>query len=285
MPLIHRLAPYGTFPHAQGDQHLTLQAAQQIVRHFHSLRGRLARRFRGLPLYLGHPDDPAFRDNPAHQDKTPYGTITELEARPDGLYATLHLHPHALDKLHRQPARHLSPRWETRPARQGGYHPLRLLSVGLTATPNIPNNPISLPQTTPQTTTTKSNPNPNAPNPNSRDREEPPEAPEATPQPQPKPPRTPSQHTRQLQEILTTAMQETRLAPHELSAWQERYADNPTAASQALANTTPQLPTTPLLPTQLPRQPHPQHLAQAAHDRMKSTGESFLQAWQNLKHA
>jgi len=67
-----RLATYGTHPHAKGRQQFTRQAAQEMVRYFNSLRGRLARRFGGIPIYIGHPDDPAFAHQPGHQDTRAY---------------------------------------------------------------------------------------------------------------------------------------------------------------------------------------------------------------------
>lgn len=92
-----------------------------------------------LPIYLGHPDD-----NPqAFPDARPHGSIVELAGAPDGLWARASLNANGREALaagHRYP----SARWALGKycGQAGGVRPTRLISVGLTGNPNIPNRPI-----------------------------------------------------------------------------------------------------------------------------------------------
>ena len=138
-----KLADYGDWPHPSGLQRFTPASAATMVRGFQSLWGRLRRRFGGVPLYVGHPDDPAFAGQSGHDDTRAYAWITSLEARVDGLY----IHPR-WSEPGREMLRHafykfLSPRWQMRPLGDGTFEPVRLLSVGLTNHPNIPGEAIA----------------------------------------------------------------------------------------------------------------------------------------------
>ena len=50
---------------------------------FKSTKDRLARLWRGLPVYVGHPD----LDPKTYPDHRKYGSIQDLEVRADGLWA------------------------------------------------------------------------------------------------------------------------------------------------------------------------------------------------------
>lgn len=131
------LAEYGDHPHARGLQRLTRAAAQNIVRHFHSLAARLKRAFGGVPVYIGHPDDPAFRGQPGHTDTRAYAWIHELEARADGLWALPRWSKAGEELLAQAHYKHLSPRWKLTQNPDGSWQPIELISVGLTNQPNI----------------------------------------------------------------------------------------------------------------------------------------------------
>jgi hypothetical protein len=133
-----KLADYGDWPHPAGLQRLTPDAAARMAHGFKSLLGRLRRRFSGIPIYIGHPDDPSFAGQPGHDDTRAYAWVSNLEARPDGLHLLARWSEPGHDLLKHAFYKFLSPRWQMRPLSPGVYEPVRLLSIGLTNHPNIP---------------------------------------------------------------------------------------------------------------------------------------------------
>ncbi len=138
-----RLAEYGNWPHPRGLQQLTHEAAEQMVGYFKSLRGKLARRFGGLPVYIGHPDDPGFSGQNGHSDTRAYAWITDMQAREDGLYILPRWSQAGRDLLSNAFYKFLSPRWAMRHLDGDTYEPVRLISIGLTNQPNIPGEAIA----------------------------------------------------------------------------------------------------------------------------------------------
>ncbi|WP_309398536.1 phage protease [Cerasicoccus maritimus] len=138
-----RLAEYGDWPHSQGLQRFNRSSAEQLVRHFKSLRGRLARKFGGLPVYIGHPDDEHFAGQSGHADTRAYAWIEALDARPDGLYVLPRWSDAGQNLLRNAFYKFLSPRWAMKPLGDGVFEPVRLISVGLTNQPNIPGDAIA----------------------------------------------------------------------------------------------------------------------------------------------
>lgn len=132
-----RLAEYKDHPHPKGLQCLNIQAAEEIVKHFKSLKGRLQRTFIGIPIYIGHPDDPEFRGQPGHQDTRAYGWVKSLEARDDGLWFYPKWSPAGRELLENAFYRFTSPRWTLRSLGGGFYQPIKLISIGLTNQPNL----------------------------------------------------------------------------------------------------------------------------------------------------
>lgn len=137
------LAPFGDHPHARGLQRFTREAADGMVRFFNSLRGRLARKFGGVPVFIGHPDDPAFANQPGHNDTRAYAWIQKMDARADGLWVLPKWSEAGRAILTNAFYKYLSPRWAMRPLGNGNYAPARLISVGLTNSPNITGEPIA----------------------------------------------------------------------------------------------------------------------------------------------
>jgi len=138
-----KLADYGDWPHASGLQRVTQPSAAAMVRGFQSLWGRLRRKFGGVPVYVGHPDDPAFAGQAGHDDTRAYAWVTSLEARPDGLYILPRWSEPGRELLRHAFYKFLSPRWQMRPLGNGIFEPVRLLSIGLTNHPNIPGEAIA----------------------------------------------------------------------------------------------------------------------------------------------
>jgi len=133
-----KLADYGDWTHSQGLQRLSRRAAEKMAASFRSLRGRLARKFGGVPVYIGHPDDPEYARMYPNTDTRAYAWITDLQARPDGLYILPKWSPEGRGLLRNAFYKFLSPRWSLRAIGGGQYEPEALLSVGLTNQPNIP---------------------------------------------------------------------------------------------------------------------------------------------------
>jgi len=133
----HKLCDYGDYPHTQGLQRLTRQAAQVMARKHRSLYARLKRYFGGSPIYVGHPDDAAFRDQPGHDDTRAYAWIHQLDARDDGLYILPTWSNAGKRLLAEAHYKYFSPRWKVRVLEDGSFEPVELISVGLTNQPNI----------------------------------------------------------------------------------------------------------------------------------------------------
>ena len=129
-----KIAPYGTYPGSRPGrmQHFTTTEANTMVAEFRSLRGKTGRLFRGIPVYIGHPDQ-----NPEiYTDARRLGRITDLQARPDGLYGEVNWNDLGEQNQREGYWVYPSPRWDA-PAGGREFRPDRLISVGLTNTPRI----------------------------------------------------------------------------------------------------------------------------------------------------
>ena len=133
-----RIVEFGDHPHAKGLQRVTFEVARRLEDNFHSLRGLLSRRFGGLPVYVGHPDDPEYAGQPGHSDTRAHGWIMDLRAKPDGLYGEIRWSKSGRELIDNANYKFFSPRWLMRPVGSGVFEPVRMLSLGLTNTPNIP---------------------------------------------------------------------------------------------------------------------------------------------------
>jgi hypothetical protein len=133
-----RIVEFGDHPHAKGLQRVSFEVARRLEDGFHSLRGLLARHFGGLPVYVGHPDDPEYAGQPGHTDTRAHGWITDLRAKPDGLYGEIKWSKSGRELIDNANYKFFSPRWMMRSVGGGVFEPVRLLSLGLTNTPNIP---------------------------------------------------------------------------------------------------------------------------------------------------
>lgn len=147
-----KLVDYGDFPHADGIQRVTYDAAREMQKRFRSLRARLARKFGGIPIYIGHPDDRHFAHLPGHHDTRSYAWVQDLEAREDGIWILPKWSAAGEEILKNAFFKFLSPRWEMK--REGDVLvPIRLISVGLTNHPNIPGEAIANAQEEPEVAT------------------------------------------------------------------------------------------------------------------------------------
>lgn len=129
-----KVSPYGTFRGKTPGrpQHFTEDAAKRMVSEFNSLRGKLGRMFRGVPIFIGHPDvDPTI-----WTDDRRLGKATQLEARADGLWAYAEWNSLGRENQAEGFWVYPSPRWDA-PVGQPRFEPDRLMSIGLTNTPRI----------------------------------------------------------------------------------------------------------------------------------------------------
>jgi hypothetical protein len=110
--------------------------------HFHAVRNRFW--WRRVPLYVGHPDDPLLSSQPGHDDPTPYGWIVDLKADPEGIWIKVQVTPAGRELLRRGLYRYLSPRWSVRQIALHRFEPIRLVSVGLTNTPQLVVDPLTV---------------------------------------------------------------------------------------------------------------------------------------------
>ncbi|MDR2201121.1 MAG: phage protease [Puniceicoccales bacterium] len=137
-----KLVEYGDHPHGEGIQRVTQEAAMEMQRKFRSLRARLARKFGGVPIYIGHPDDENFAHLPGHDDTRSYAWVQDIEARDDGIWILPKWSEAGEIMIRNSFFRFLSPRWEMK-YEDGVLVPIRLISVGLTNHPNIPGDAIA----------------------------------------------------------------------------------------------------------------------------------------------
>ncbi len=133
-----KLFDYGVYPHFQGLQEVSHSACKALAHTFNSLFNKLKRKFLGVPLYIGHPDDVHFSGQPGHTDTKAYGWTQSLDAKADGLWIQLNLSKEGAQLVEGKHYKFLSPRWEMVKTAKGTYTPIRLISIGLTNHPNIP---------------------------------------------------------------------------------------------------------------------------------------------------
>lgn len=153
-----RVATYGTHPkirHVRGwDGAITSETylqildratAEALANSVGGLWGRLRRAFASVPVYHEHPD--LARVSPETVTgrggaPVPVGAVEGLQAREDGLYIRLGLFPEGQEAV-ANGARLMSPLWWVEPIpgqsleRGVPCRPVRLISVGMTAHPNL----------------------------------------------------------------------------------------------------------------------------------------------------
>ena len=143
------LAPYGETPYwheekpGSGKQYrqvFTRGQGERMVRVFNALAERKGAKFRGLPIYAGHPD----ADPTRWPDERRLGGVVGLEAREEGLYARAAWNDLGEQNRAQGYLVYPSPAWlyDLRAARGSGViAPDELRSVGLTNTPRLPDVP------------------------------------------------------------------------------------------------------------------------------------------------
>lgn len=129
-----KISPYGTFRGKMPGrlQHVTQDNARAMEAEFNSLLGKLGRKFRGVPIYHGHPDV----DPEVWTDDRRIGKVTKLESRADGLWGYAEWNSLGEENKREGWWIYPSPRWDAPPDKTR-FAPDRLISIGLTNTPRI----------------------------------------------------------------------------------------------------------------------------------------------------
>ena len=134
-----QLSPFGQFYHSLGKQYLSRETLSVCVKNTRTWRFRWC--FTKIPIYIGHPDDPHFQNFPEHMNATVYGYVRNFCLKDNGLWIQVNWTEKGQELIENGCYRYLSPRWEME-AMQDYFVPKKLLSVGLTNTPNLPVKPI-----------------------------------------------------------------------------------------------------------------------------------------------
>jgi len=134
-----QLSPFGQFYHSLGKQYLSQETLKTCVNKTRTWRFRFG--FTKIPIYIGHPDDSYFQQFPEHMNTTVYGYVQRFCLKDNGLWIQVDWTEAGKELIDNGRYRYLSPRWEME---EENHHfvPKKLLSVGLTNTPNLPVEPI-----------------------------------------------------------------------------------------------------------------------------------------------
>lgn len=149
---------YGVYPNVRGLQVFDRAGAEQMVQTFNSLLDRAADGFKGLPIYVGHPDDPEWAAANPGVPAAAVGRLKAMEAAPEGLRLKRALNDDGKRLLSGDAAPYdsYSPNWGMIPTTHKGrkaFQPVELYSIGLTNRPNIPRTYIGLNEALPAETT------------------------------------------------------------------------------------------------------------------------------------
>lgn len=130
----HRLSPWGIYAHELGRQNVSADTVKAMVTAFNEERSKRGDNWRGVPVYLGHPDHPSA---PKGTVKKKIGSIMALDVRDDGIYAQTAWNSAGRNNITEGEAPYPSPVWKLSDGPNGTKIPVRLLSVGMVPNPNI----------------------------------------------------------------------------------------------------------------------------------------------------
>ena len=134
-----QLSPFGQFYHSLGKQYLSQETLNACIRKTLTWRFRFG--FTKVPIYVGHPDDAYFQQFPEHMNTTVYGYVRRFCLKDNGLWIQANWTEAGQELIDNGRYRYLSPRWEMEAVNKH-FVPKKLLSIGLTNTPNLPVEPI-----------------------------------------------------------------------------------------------------------------------------------------------
>lgn len=126
---IQLLCPYGNWQHSKGMQVVDKIAGEKIRNNFMRSFARL----RGLPIYVGHPDDGRKK-----LPLKPVGKIQSVCKTAQGIVICARYEHKIFSEIESGKLKWLSPRWQMQDLGDGLFRPIKLISAGLTNNPNIP---------------------------------------------------------------------------------------------------------------------------------------------------
>ena len=135
------LTPDGKLKREPSIQRITRKTGEQMVAQFANERRGLRKFFKGVNIYVGHPDMPGMEKR--YPDKEPKGVFADMEVRDDGVYGLPVFTNEGSDIVEQKKLRAFSGRLvDSVPDGEANgvkvYCPTRIASVGLTNTPHLP---------------------------------------------------------------------------------------------------------------------------------------------------
>jgi hypothetical protein len=129
--------PLGNHDHAQGMQVLDAESGAKLLSNFNSLKESKGAKFKGLPVYFGHPDDPALAAR--YPDKRSRGWIRQMEVSNEALRLHVDWTPLGRREVEDEEVAFVSPRWGVQKIANTtrNVRPTSLISVGLVNEPNL----------------------------------------------------------------------------------------------------------------------------------------------------
>jgi len=129
--------PYGNHDHREGMQVCDEEACKLMAANFAETKESKGKKYKGIPIYLGHPDDAKAAG--AGGDKRARGWIRMMELGNEGLRLKTDWTALGRKEVEDEEVAYFSPRWAVRRMANTtrNYRPVRLMSVGLVNDPNI----------------------------------------------------------------------------------------------------------------------------------------------------
>ncbi len=131
--VVQLLCPFGKWPHEKGMQIVDCAAAGKLVENFRA-SGLLGRGIK-CPIFFGHPDDAPWR---AFHRPKPVGAVEGIAQIDGGIAVLCSYDDKAYGDIISGRIKRMSPRWRMEDIGNGSYRPEKLISIGLTNNPNIP---------------------------------------------------------------------------------------------------------------------------------------------------
>ena len=125
--LLQVLCPFGQWQHPKGMQIVDEESARRMKR----AAGWSA--ISQIPVYIGHPDDIPSRKKPKA-----VGKVKQICKTLDGIAVVIAYSKECYQNIINGKYTAMSPRWQMEHIQGEQYRPVKLISVGLTNNPNIP---------------------------------------------------------------------------------------------------------------------------------------------------
>ncbi len=125
--ILQVLCPFGEWKHARGMQVVDEESARLMK------RAASWSPISSIPIYIGHPDD-----SPSKKKPKAVGRIKRICLTKDGIAVVAMYSEESYQKVVNGTFVAMSPRWQMTHIKDEKFRPVKLISVGLTNNPNIP---------------------------------------------------------------------------------------------------------------------------------------------------